>query len=87
MGAAGVAVFSTDGGFDFSVSTGLFGVHLLIRDLGLSSRGRGRKARMGSGLRPGERARHLGASAGLLGEFPDYENVLGADDPASLTFF
>ena len=27
------------------------------------------------------------ASAGLLGEFPDHENVLGADDPASLTFF
>jgi len=58
MGAAGVAVFSTDGGFDFSVSTGYSGVHLPIRDLGLSSSGRGRKARMGSGPRRGESARH-----------------------------
>jgi hypothetical protein len=57
-GAAGVAVFSTDGGLDFWVFIGLFGVHLPVRYLGLSSSGRGRKARMGSGVRRGESARH-----------------------------
>jgi len=68
----------------------LVGLDLLVMSL--------RKARMGSGLRRGERPGHdladvakrsevcPGASAGLLGQSPDYQNVFRADDPVSLTF-
>jgi hypothetical protein len=44
VGAAPVAVLATGGGLDISVFTELFGVHLSIRDLQLSSRGRSQKA-------------------------------------------
>ena len=41
----------------------------------------------GRGLRSGQRAPAMtGRVDRMAGEFPDYENVSGADAPASLTF-
>ena len=87
MGAAGVAVFSTDGGFVFLGFHWVIRGASVIRDLGLSSSGRGRKARMGSGPRRGESVRHDRARRqDCWVNFPDCENVSRAVVPASLTF-